>query len=191
MACPAEIRSSSGSVKLLDMPPEHFQWKTPQGVILTLRKVRPDDVPLFLWASETFSKGTRYFRFGKMASLNFTAQDIEPLCHPDDEWNAHYIVTQEESGEERFVANARYSSEKDRQSCEFSIVVMDQWHHHGVGKRLVKVLCEHAAKKGIPLIYGLVLPTNLAMQKFMKKCGFLMVSNPDNDIVLRFERRLD
>jgi len=176
---------------LTDMPSDHIQWITPKGVVMTLRKVKPDDVPLFLWASETFSKGTRYFRFGKMASLNFTAQDIEPLCHPDDEWNAHYIVTHQESGEERFVANARYSLAKDRQSCEFSIVVMDQWQHDGVGKRLLYVLCDHAAKKGIPLIYGLVLPTNVAMQKFMKTCGFSMVPNPENDIVLRFERRLD
>ena len=175
---------------LIDMPSDLFQWKTRQGVDLTLRKVKPDDVPLFLWASETFSNGTRYFRFGKTASLQFTAQDIEPLCRPDHEWNAHYIVTREELGAERFVANARYTLAKDRQSCEFAIVVMDQWHHHGIGKRLMEVLCDHAVKQGVPLIYGLVLPTNLAMQKFMKKCGFKLVPNPDDAIVLRFERWL-
>ena len=54
----------------------------------------------------------------------------------------------------------------------------------------MEVLCDRAASKGIPLIYGLVLPTNLAMQTFMKKCGFVMVPNPDDAIVLRFEKWL-
>ena len=157
---------------------------------MTLRKVKPEDVALLLWASQRFSNGTRYFRFGKLASLDFTAQELEPLCNPDDEGNVHYIVTHEVSGTEHFVANARYMVDTDRQSCEFVIVVLDQWQHHGVGKVLLQALCEQATKQGIPLIYGLVLPTNTAMQKFMKKCGFQKVHNPDDGLVLRFERRL-
>lgn len=176
---------------LLDPSSKRYQWKTRQGNKMTLRQVKPDDVPLLLWASERFSNGTRYFRFGKLASLDFTAQEIEPLCNPDQEWNAHYIVTHEESGTERFVANARYTVEKDRQSCEFAIVVLDQWHHHGVGELLMQALCEHATAQGLSLIYGLVLPTNSAMQGFMKKCGFQKVHNPNDDLVLRFERRVD
>lgn len=176
---------------LPDPTTERFQWITRKGIAMTLRKVKPEDVPLLLSASQKFSTGTRYFRFGKIASLDFTAKEIEPLCNPDDEWNAHYIVTHEVSGTEHFVANARYSVQQDRQSCEFAIVVLDQWQHYGVGEVLLEALCEQATKLGIPAIYGLVLPTNLAMQKFMKKCGFQKVHNPNDDLVLRFERRLD
>lgn len=173
-----------------DQLSDALRWTTREGVIMTIRKVKPSDVPLLLWASETFSTGTRYFRFGKNAPLNFTAQDIEPLCNSDPECGSHCIVTYEESGVERFAANARYVIEKDRQSCELTIVVMDQWQHQGVGKRLVQAICEQATQQGIPLIYALVLPTNLSMQKFMKKCGFQKAPNPGDDLVLRYERKL-
>lgn len=155
---------------------------TRDGVPMTLRKVKTEDVPLLLWASENFSTGTRYFRFGKTGSLNFTAQDIEPLCNPDSEWSIQYIVTYEESGVEQFAANARYIVGMDRQSCELTIVVMDQWQHCGIGKRLIQALCEYATGQGIPLIYALVLPTNIAMQKFMQKFGFQNSHNPDDDV---------
>lgn len=125
-----------------------------------------------------------------MAPLNYNAKDIEPLCNPDPKWDAHFIVTHEELGKERFAGNARYTVEEDRQSCAFAIVVMDQWQQHGVGERLMQSLCDQARTQGIPRIYGLVLPTNFAMHKFMKKCGFHKVRNPNDDLVLRFERQL-
>ena len=157
---------------------------------MTLRPVKPQDVPLFLWASKKLSAGSRYFRFGKIAPLNYGAGDIEPLCNPDPKWETHFIVTHEESGRERYAGNARYTIDQDRQSCAFAIVVMDQWQHHGIGEILMNTLCQRATAQGIPLIYGLVLPTNVAMHKFMKKCGFQKTHNPNDDLVLRFERRL-
>jgi hypothetical protein len=42
----------------IDPPKERIQWMTRDGVAMTLRKVKSDDVPLLLWASENFSTGS-------------------------------------------------------------------------------------------------------------------------------------
>ena len=67
---------------------------------------------------------------------------------------------------------SRYITNPDRASCEFSLVVADDFKGRGLGSRLMLSIMEFAREKGLTEIEGLVLANNPNMLKLMKGLGF-------------------
>jgi acetyltransferase len=73
---------------------------------------------------------------------------------------------------ERIVGVSRYITNPDKSSCEFSLVVADDFNGKGLGSRLMLSIMEEARDKGLTEIEGLVLANNHGMLKLMKGLGY-------------------
>jgi acetyltransferase len=60
----------------------------------------------------------------------------------------------------------------DQTSCEFSLVVADDFTGRGLGSRLMESIMDVAREKGLAEIEGLVLVKNPGMLKLMRSLGF-------------------
>jgi acetyltransferase len=69
----------------------------------------------------------------------------------------------------------------DGKSCEFAIVVADEWQRRGIGVKLLTSLIEHAQSRGMKRIYGSVLEDNSGMRQFVKGLGFEETRDPDDN----------
>jgi acetyltransferase len=83
---------------------------------------------------------------------------------------------------ERMIGVSRYIANPDLTSCEFSLVVDDEFNGQGLGSRLMLSIMDVARHKGLSEIDGLVLVKNAGMLKLMKNLGFQIqtyVEDPD------------
>jgi acetyltransferase len=80
----------------------------------------------------------------------------------------------------RIVGVSRYITNPDRASCEFSLVVADEFKGKGLGSRLMLSIMDFAREKGLTEIEGLVLANNPNMLKLMKGLGFKIKSFPED-----------
>ena len=65
-----------------------------------------------------------------------------------------FIVTTEMNGNEAEIAVGRYLTNPDGNSCEFAIVVGDDWRRMGIGTRIMMALMEVAKSKGLRTMEG-------------------------------------
>ena len=73
------------------------------------------------------------------------------------------IAVVREGEQEREIAVARYAMNPDGESCEFAVVVSDEWQGRGVGSEIMRHLMNAARDKGIKFIEGEVLAENTNM----------------------------
>src|SRR3990167_2378196 len=73
---------------------------------------------------------------------------------------------------ERIVGVSRYITNPDHTSCEFALVVADDFAGKGLGSRLMLSIMDVAREKGLSDIEGLVLANNPDMLKLMRNLGF-------------------
>jgi len=86
---------------------------------------------------------------------------------------------------ERIVGVSRYITNPDRSSCEFSLVVADDFNGKGLGSRLMESIMDVARDKGLTEIDGLVLANNAGMIRLMRGLGFAVKPfAEDRDFVL-------
>ena len=75
---------------------------------------------------------------------------------------------------------SRYITNPDSSSCEFSLVVADDFGGRGLGSRLMLSIMDVAREKGLTEIVGLVLTNNPGMLKLMKSLGYSIKAYPDD-----------
>ena len=80
----------------------------------------------------------------------------------------------------RIVGVSRYITNPDRATCEFSLVVADDYKGRGLGSRLMLSIMDVAREKGLTEIDGLVLASNPVMLKLMKGLGFKVKPFPED-----------
>ncbi|MDD5324105.1 MAG: GNAT family N-acetyltransferase, partial [Polaromonas sp.] len=69
---------------------------------------------------------------------------------------------------------SRYVTNPDQSSCEFALVVADDFNGKGLGSRLMLSIMDVARDKGLAEIDGLVLAGNPRMLKLMRGLGFVI-----------------
>ena len=67
---------------------------------------------------------------------------------------------------------ARYIINTDNESCEFAIVVSDNYQNQGIGTRLMKALMDAARYHNLDKMEGSVLSKNTGMLQLMSELGF-------------------
>jgi acetyltransferase len=77
----------------------------------------------------------------------------------------------------------RYITAPDGETCEFAIVIDDQWHRRGIGTRLMRALINHAKTRGLKTMKGEVLSNNTKMLGLMRKLGFTVHPHPDGPLM--------
>jgi acetyltransferase len=140
------------------------------------------------------SPQSRYFRFvSSIAELPPAMLARFTLIDYDREMALVAVVKERVSDSEgdmaeteRIVGVSRYITNPDRTSCEFALVVADDFNGKGLGSRLMESIMDVAREKGLAEIEGLVLANNAGMLKLMRGLGYTVkpyAEDPDFKLV--------
>ena len=156
------------------------EWPLKGGVLATVRPIRPDDAEMLQTFVRGLSQESRYFRFAS-AINELPARVLArfTLIDYDREMALVAVVKSKlasASGAleevERMIGVSRYVTNPDGSSCEFSLVVADDFKGQGLGTRLMLSIIELARAKGLAEIMGLILTQNTGMLRLMASLGF-------------------
>ncbi|NYH19954.1 acetyltransferase [Paraburkholderia bryophila] len=166
---------------ILPYPSNYTQeWPMPGGGQYMLRAVRPDDAQMLQTFVRKLSDQSRYYRFvSSLRELSIPMLARYTLIDYDREMALVAVCRERTPGEdgefsetERMIGVSRYIANPDLTSCEFSLVVDDEFNGQGIGSRLMLSIMDVARHKGLSEIDGLVLVKNAGMLKLMKTLGF-------------------
>ncbi|RQO80673.1 bifunctional acetate--CoA ligase family protein/GNAT family N-acetyltransferase [Acidovorax sp. FJL06] len=162
--------------------PGHFEqeWPLRGGGAYTVRPVRPDDASMLQALVKGLSPESRYFRFvSSMPELPARMLARFTLIDYDREMALVAVHRERRIGAdgefidtERIIGVSRYVTNPDTRSCEFSLLVADDFAGQGLGSRLMLSIIEFARNKGLAQIEGLILANNSSMLKLMRNLGF-------------------
>jgi acetyltransferase len=166
------------------------KWPMPDGITLTVRPIRPEDAQIEQAFVRGLSDESRYFRF-MQAVHELTQEMLVRFTQIDyDREMALIAVVETDAGKELQVAVARYTAYPDRRSCEFAIVVADDWQGRGIGTHLMHSLMQVAKSRGIDLMEGEIIAGNTHMLGLMDRLGFKVHPNPEDEGVVDASRAL-
>lgn len=187
-SAPATARNYA-HLAILPYPARYEQiWPLRGGGEYTIRPIHPDDAQMLQDLVQSLSPESRYYRFvSSMPELPPAMLSRLTLIDYDREMALVAIHRERKAGEdgemtetERIVGVSRYITNPDKSSCEFSLLVADDFNGKGLGSRLMLSIMEEARDKGLTEIDGLVLANNPGMLKLMKSLGFEIRPFPED-----------
>ncbi|MEO8718740.1 MAG: GNAT family N-acetyltransferase [Burkholderiales bacterium] len=160
--------------------------KLADGRSVTIRPIRAADEGAEKRFLEQLSDASRRRRF-----LNLVQPLSDRLVHffTHIDYDRHMAFVCESEGGE-LVGEARYVANADGRSCEFGVVVADEWHHTGVAQLLVDALIRAAQARKFETMAGLVLGDNQDMLKFANALDFELTPDPVKPALVRVTRKL-
>jgi acetyltransferase len=162
------------------------KWHLADGRTVRVRPIRPEDAAIEQAFVSELSAESRYFRFmGTMREL--TPSMLARFTQIDYDREMAFIVVVEEGGVEREIAVARYMTNPDGVSCEFAVTVADRWQRHGLGRRLMQALIEHASACGLKRMISDILAANAKMIALAERLGFSITHRAESPGMLRAE----
>jgi acetyltransferase len=166
--------------------PAHFVTKRqlPNGMDMVIRPIRPEDADMEQEFVRNLSEQSKYFRF-MQAIDELSPQMLARFTQIDYSREMGLIsVVHDAEGREKQIGVARYSINPDGRSCEFAIVVADEWQRQGIAHLLMQQLLAAARSHGLRLMEGDVLAANNDMLTLAAKLGFsISASAEDPDVV--------
>jgi acetyltransferase len=148
----------------------------PDGTVLALRPVRPEDAQMEREFVAGLSEETRYYRFFYRLH-ELTPAMIGRFTQVDYDRELALLALTEDPqspGGQYIVGVARYIANLDHATAEFAIVVADAWQRRGVATRLMRALIACATRKGLQSLEGVVLRSNQNMLRFVQRLGFVV-----------------
>jgi acetyltransferase len=161
--------------------PAHLvkQVQLNDGTDIVIRPIRPEDAEIEAEFIRGLSKESKYFRF--MNSVQELSQEMLVRFTQIDYHNEMALVAVKSSGNhEEQIGVARYTTNLDKKSCEFALVVSDQWRGRGIAHHLMRRLMQIARDRGLERIEGQVLGNNVKMLQLMKALNFQIANDPDD-----------
>lgn len=141
------------------------------GTRITLRPIRPEDAEMEAKFVRALAPDARYFRF--MLTLGELSPELlARLTQIDYDREMALLATIETAAGELEIGVARYHANPDGVSCEFAIVVANEWLRKGIGTELMHELMRCARHRGLKLMRGTLLLDNHDMLAFVRKLGF-------------------
>lgn len=164
------------------------EWPLRDGRIYILRPLHPHDAEMLQDLVRRLSPESRYFRFvSSMRELSdrmlakFTLIDYDREMalvavyserDPQPDGSFHEI--------ERIIGVSRYVTNPDKSTCEFSLLIADDFAGQGLGTRLMQSIIDVARSRGLAYIEGLVLTNNTNMLRLMRSLHFDVRPYPED-----------
>jgi acetyltransferase len=159
------------------------------GTDIVIRPIRPEDAEIEAKFVRELSRETKYFRF--MNTFQELSQELLVRFTQIDYHNEMALIAVKSTadGEEQ-IGVARYTTNLDKKSCEFALVVSDQWQSKGIAHRLMRNLMEVARDRDLERMDGQVLSNNFKMLELMESLNFKISNFPDDSSIKMVEARL-
>ena len=149
------------------------------GTDITIRPIRPEDAEIEQNFVSGLSNETKYFRF--MNYLQELSQEMLVRFTQIDYYNEMALIAvKSEGNSEEQIAVARYMTLPDKKSCEFALVVSDQWQSRGLAHHLMPKLMDIARDRGLERMEGQVLSNNFRMLDLMESLNFQISNDPED-----------
>jgi acetyltransferase len=171
--------------------PTHFssRWQLADGTDILIRPIRPEDASIETAFIARLSAQTKYFRFMQVLQ-ELTPEMLVRFTQIDYDREMALIAVTQTATEEKEIAVARYISNPDGVSCEFAIVVADEWTKKGIGSQLLRKLMDVAKVRGLRSMEGEVLSDNRPMLEMAKGLGFTVLMSQDDPSVMLLSKIL-
>ncbi|KPF47968.1 GCN5 family acetyltransferase [beta proteobacterium AAP121] len=161
---------------------------TAPGGVYTIRPIHPDDAEMLQALVRGLSPESRYFRFAStLPELPLRMLARFTLIDYDREMalvavvkDSHTAADGSSSETERIVGVSRIVTNPDGTSCEFALLVADDFAGRGLGTRLMLSIIEAARRMGLEEVMGLILTNNAPMLKLMGSLGFTVAPFPED-----------
>jgi len=137
------------------------------GRRVTIRPIRPEDASAERAFLERLCAESRRMRFMKFVGA-IREPLVEQFTHVDYARTMAFVC----EAEGALVGEARYASIPPGNSCDFGIVIDDDWHKSGIAGLLMLALLDYARSQGFAAMEGQVLRENRDMLRFVRALGF-------------------
>ncbi len=155
------------------------RWTLKDGTPITVRPIKPEDAELNQDFVRRLSPETKYFRF-MSAMRELSPALLAKLTQIDYDRELAFIATREIEDAEQQIGVCRFTTNPDGSSCEFAIVVSDEFQHSGLGRRLMGLLIKTAWQRGLKTMKGEFLTSNARMLRFVERIGFELRNDPED-----------
>lgn len=159
------------------------------GRRVLIRPARGDDEGLERRFMNDLSGDSRYLRFQKWVRVP-SEKLIQFLTHVDYDRHLALVCVARSGTTEEIVGEARYVVNPDGRSCDFAIVIADDWHKSGIAGLLMGALIRAAHERGLSTMESQVLSCNSGMLRFAQGLGFEVQHVPDDISTLRIVKKL-
>ncbi len=172
------------------------EWPMRNGNRYKIRPLHPHDAQMLQTLVRGLSQESRYFRFiSSMRELPDRMLARFTLIDYDREMALVAVYVERtpnaEGGfaeTEKIIGVSRYVTNPDKSSCEFSLLIADEFTGQGLGTRLMLSIIDVARSKGLSTVEGVVLSKNTPMLKLMRSLEFqvkLYEDDPDFRLCVR------
>ncbi len=176
---PAPARGRYDHVAIHPYPAYLVSTWQPRGApLVTLRPIRPEDAEIEQAFVQGLSLESRYFRFMD-ALRELTPQMLARFTQIDYDREMAFIATVAEQGREIEIGVCRYVTNPDGETCEYAIVVADDWQRRGLGRRMMAALVDVARARGLREMLGHILAQNRGMLALCAELGFSIADSPE------------
>jgi acetyltransferase len=159
-------------------------WQPATGPLVTVRPIRPEDAEMEKAFVKKLSPESRYFRF--MDTLReLTPAMLVRFTQIDYDREMAFVASVAGAAGEEEIGVSRYVTNPDAESCEFAIVIADDWHRKGLGRRLMSQLIDVARARGLRTMIGHVLAENRGMLTLCQSLGFVIGDSPEGPMLKR------
>lgn len=168
--------------------PEEYEWTfhTKDDRSIKFRAIKPTDESLlqrFFYQQDERSRILRYLTPKKI--LTHEESQIEVNIDYDTIMVVVGLVGDEDAQEIIAAASYYLNPESELKIAEFALMISKEWQKKGIGIHLFSKMCDIARSKGVNVLVGEYLNTNVAITKILKKLPFI-VEFKDNDDTIEY-----
>ena len=160
----------------------------PGGARLVVRPIRPEDAEIENAFVDALSPDSLRLRFHS-GLRHLTPTMLARFTQIDYDREMALVAVDMSGAAPRQVAVVRYIRLPDARTCEFAIVIADDWQGRGLGRRMLLRLIGIARSRDLDTMTGYVLTSNAAMIALCTSLGF--ASEPEPGDALNRRMTLD
>ncbi|MBL8224657.1 MAG: bifunctional acetate--CoA ligase family protein/GNAT family N-acetyltransferase [Chromatiales bacterium] len=161
----------------------------PGNRAVTIRPIRPEDAVVERAFVRGLSEQSRYLRF-MYAVAELTPVMLARFTQIDYDREMALIAVVADGTGEREIGVSRYTTLHGTDTCEFAIVIADDWQGSGLARQLLAALIDVAREQRLAVMQGVTLATNGRMLKLARALGFEVRPDPEDDELMAMRLEL-
>jgi acetyltransferase len=153
------------------------------GTPVTLRPIKPEDVPMWHAMLAACSPESIRERFSHLIKATTHAMAAR-YCFNDYDREMAIVGEIEEDAARKLIGVGRLVADPDHDAAEYAVLVPDRWQNQGVGRQLTEYCLEIAEDWRLNRVTAITSPANHRMVKIFRELGFEVESDPRENLVV-------
>ncbi|WP_136067728.1 bifunctional acetate--CoA ligase family protein/GNAT family N-acetyltransferase [Modicisalibacter radicis] len=169
---------------IMPYPEELREWvDLSNGMRVEIRPIRGEDAPLISdFHGQLSEESIRFRYFHNKADLS--KRDLSRLAQINYDRQMAFIAEhQRDDGRKEMLGVVRVWNDPDNIRTEFSVIIRDDMHGHGLGRLLMEKMIRYSRGLGTLEMVGKIMVDNGPMRSLMKQLGFTSHYNMEEQVV--------